>query len=261
MDYWERVRPTYIENWPSELTSLSITQVDVPLTVDEAVDLGMNQIELFETWLAEPVDRDKLPDLPDIYPIRQRIGKAVAKFPSGAFVRLGSRSPKDSWGWYENGPKVLSAEAALDLLLGTSERINDDLHMMVAHDYEPHIWVRQWQDIEPYEEFRCFARGGEIVGISQYDHLGRVHYPWIEENEGTLIFAIESFFDAFRQHCHVDPVIFDVFVKINGKGNTKRCETTLLEINPYFELTDPCLFDWRDPSMFDGRFLSVRPQP
>jgi hypothetical protein len=46
MDYFEIVKPTYLESWPTELRELSIPQVEIALTLDEAAALGSNISEL-----------------------------------------------------------------------------------------------------------------------------------------------------------------------------------------------------------------------
>ena len=97
MNYFELVKPTYIENWPNALCSLSLAQVDVPLTLDEAKALGTNIMEYGETF------GDAMADISDI---RERVAAELVKFPKGAFIRLGSRSPKDSWLGNREGFKV-----------------------------------------------------------------------------------------------------------------------------------------------------------
>lgn len=39
MNYWELVKPTYIENWEPKLYALSIPQVDIPITLEDAKDI------------------------------------------------------------------------------------------------------------------------------------------------------------------------------------------------------------------------------
>lgn len=253
MDYWERVLPSYIENWPAALHSLSIASVDVPLTVGEANLLGANMIDFGECFDLPPGTKR------DISHIRQRVADAVAGMPNGAFVRLGSRSPKDSWDGHRNGFKTTPGMDPLRLMLDASERIYEDLTLAIQHGYAPHIWVRQWIDIPRWAEFRCMMRGRKLVGVSQYNYLQGESFPEIVGNHGTIQWVIEQFFPAFREASHLDDVVFDVYLKRwTRRDNYSEWECKLLEINPFFCMTDPCLFAWNKE--FDGG-LRFNPPP
>ena len=93
----------------------------------------------------------------------------------------------------------------------------------------------------------------KLVGISQYNYLGGVVYPEIIHYADTVQWAIrEQFFPYFCKICHLPNVVFDVIVWVRTQGNERISEVKLLEINPFFEMTDPCLFDWANE--FDGSF-------
>lgn len=245
--YWDIVRPTYIENWPSGLYRLSIPSSGIALNRDKVLALGSNIAEYCITFEVTPSQ--------DITMIEAELEKLIIRYPDGAFVRLGSRSPKDSWLGYKEGFKVTDAKKALRIMLDGSERIVDDLHLALRMRYDPWIWVRQWIswiEENPWSEFRCFMKDRKLVGISQYNYLRGVVYPEIKSHEGIIKWGIEQFFKDFERECHLDDVVFDVFVKIKERGNEKQIEVKLLEINPFFEMTDPCLFYWREG--FDGSF-------
>jgi len=283
--YWDTVVPTYIENWPAALCSLSIPQVDVPLTVDDARRLGTNIIEFGEAFCAtpdqrpqmeaaatwansavaakllgqhEPPDKVEFPEIvtcvEDISDIRAKVASAVNTFPGGAFVRLGSRSPKDSWEWHRIGAKISSGEDPLRLLCDASERIYEDLALAISRNYSPHIFARQWLTIPEWSEFRCFMQGRKLVGISQYNYFRGAVYEEIVQNADTLRWVIaEQFFPDFLRASHLADVVFDVFVKCwSHRDNSRVWEVKLLEVNPFFEMTDPCMFAWKDG--FDGSF-------
>src|SRR5262249_28052081 len=135
---------------------------------------------------------------PDISGIRARVAEAVGRFPAGAFVRLGSRSPKDAWSWGRDGGQpglVQQGEDPLRVILDASERAAEDLRMALANDYAPHVFVRQWVDIEPWQEFRCFQRSKKLVGISQYFY--RQFLPKVEEHRSTIEWGIRHFHGVF----------------------------------------------------------------
>jgi hypothetical protein len=279
-NYWELVYPTYIENWPRALCSLSIAQTDIPLTVEAARRLGTNIQELGEAFCETDADREqsqkafdwsqramwarhnKQPEPPDrvdppkvnwviapISDIRKRVQDAIAAYPAGCFIRLGSRSPKDSWDLHRTGGKITTGDLdPLRYLLDCSERIMEDLLLAIHEEYPPHIFVRQWIDIPRWSEFRCFMENRKLVGISQYNYLDGEAFQEIINNAGCIQWAIKQFFPSFRDASHLDNVIFDVFVRCRKvSANTSQWEVKLLEINPFFNMTDPCLFSWNKP--------------
>lgn len=91
-------------------------------------------------------------------------------------------------------------------------------------------------------------RNRRLVGISQYNyHNGPI--PWIQEHEQELEWVIGNVFaPQFIKASHLDDVVFDVIVR--NRESEWSCK--LLEINPFLEMTDACLFDWRDGGDFDG---------
>jgi hypothetical protein len=245
-----RAQFTYIENWPSPLYDLSIPHIDLPLNQDEARALGSN-IRHFGHWFgsgpAKPLDR-----------IAQRLAAALDAFPGGAFVRLGSRSGKDSDFAQACGMRVTSLRGALLMLTDGSERIALDLRCALYLGYEPHIFVREWREIPNWAEFRCFMQDRRLIGISQYDCINLRHVPEIAGQAHGINAAIESFFQEFRQHVHVADVVFDVYLQPGARNDQRSFDVRLLEMNPFCTKTDACLFRWSPADSaagdFDGSF-------
>lgn len=257
-DHWALARPTYIENWPASLCRLSLAQADVPLSRDEARALGAEILELGE-MLAEVFGQPN----PALFAgLTARVDAAVRRFPKGAFVRLGSRSPKDSWLGAREGFRCKDGAKAITLLTDCSERVAEDLALALGQGYLPHIFVREWVDIPPWAEFRCFMRQRRLVGVSQYQYLQGAVFPEIAKWASDIEWAIRDvWFPGFRDACHLDDVVFDVFVRRRGRGNESEWEVRLLEINPLYEWTDPCLFDHRNGGDFDGSFRYQKAPP
>lgn len=282
-DYMNTACPTYLENWPAALAALSIKQTRIPLTRDEAKSLGTNIYELgemfgekepgyddkmalFSQWTHRKIwsnqtkeDPGPAPPMPkvnlvkgDIKPIRARVQEAIAAYPSGAFVRLGSRSPKDSWILNREGAKLTWKDESdcLRFLLD-SERVAEDLKLALDYGYDPSIYVREWIDFLPWQEWRCFMCNRELIGISQYEY--RDYYPEADFFHPVMTDAIrEQLWPKFREACHLDNVVFDVITKKIGEDNGSQYKAILLEINPFFRLTDPCLYSWQNVGDFDG---------
>jgi hypothetical protein len=228
--------PTYLENWPDTLHSLSIASVDIPLTRSEAIALGSNNIELGEAFAPEPLSMD---------PIRKKLTDAFKRLGGGpAFIRLGSRSPKDVFYWPKDTFQVDNADEALQLMTAGSERILDDLKLSLHFDHLPHLFLRQWVDIPEWAEFRCYMKNRRLVAVSQYYY--RKVYPEVLEDPSGILWAIEQFFlNQFRNASHLDDVVFDVVVTSRWLGRFHNWQVKLLEINPYWNLCDPCMFTWK----------------
>lgn len=263
--YFLACRPTYIENWPAALSSLSIPQAGLKLSRDQTERLGKNLGEYGAAFYPdEKFPEEGPPQIADIVTDLETIVQKNLGGTDRLFVRLGSRSPKDAW--CEIGPMVANADQAIERLCGISERVFEDLSMALHEGYDPYIWLRQWIDIEPWAEFRCFQRGRKLVGISEYDYLGDPSREVIEQH-GAMEWAIRRFWEQqFLPACHLDDVIFDVFLTRKPGMSTRDIrpdtgrpsyqsfvwEVRLLEINPFFYMTDPCLFNWHDEDDFDG---------
>lgn len=235
LKYFDIAKPTYIENWNRELCSLSIAQSNIELSFKDIVEPLLDLI-----W-----DNKKTPV---VKILEDRLHEEVIKFPKGAFIRLGSRSPKDI-----DIKPVFNGKEAVELLL-SSVRVFDDLVLAVQNRYNPHIFIREWIDIEEHFEFRCFMKDRKSVGISQYQY--NKTYLEIINNAPSIEWVIQQFFPKFQKASELDDVVFDVFLKYKKRFDGKTAwEVKLLEINPFFEMTDPCLFDWRKPEEFKGQFL------
>ena len=119
--YFAEVSPTYIENWAPALYELSIPQSQIALSSEEAGVLG-SRIRGYKHWF--PANNDET-----ISRVEQAIGLALITFSDGAFIRLGSRSAKDSLHALSRGLRVTNAQDALRMLTTSSLRVAFDLRL------------------------------------------------------------------------------------------------------------------------------------
>jgi len=245
-EHWKLARPTYIENWSPALRALSVRSEGFGLLTTEAATLGRMNGEWGEAFVAYHPTQYPWEDELTIERLTGRVDELVRRFPNGAFVRLGSRSPKDSWWGHEHGFQCFEGMTAMRLLLDSSERVHDDLSMALHYTYNPWIWVREWRDIPHWAEFRCFMRDRKLVGVSQYFYreLWCPGDALVSPRE-LLADLTETFWPRFQRICPLDDVVFDITTDNPGAW-------TLIEINPFFDLTDPCLYSWADGGDFDG---------
>ncbi len=248
--YFSMVCPTYIENWSSDLYHMSIPQIDVPLSLAEVNVLGSN-IKGLGQYFSEAGQ--------PIAQIRKRLEAALCHFPDGAFVRLGSRSAKDSLYVQHYGLRITNAYAAIKMLTEASARVLFDLLLARRNHYCPHIFVRRWMEIPVWAEFRCFMKNRKLIGISQYDCKNLRHCQEIAQTAKEIRTAIEKFFEKFKELSHLDDVVFDVFAIMPEKEETNvSVDIKLIELNPFFPKTDACLFNWSDDNGFDGSFRYIQ---
>jgi len=247
-EYFDTVKPTYIENWPAGLVNHSVATVHFPL-VDEQVRalIAHNYMALEDGRF--PTEEEKIV----LKELETNIQKYIAQFPKGAFVRLGSRSPKDSWLGHREGFRCTSGTYALKLLCD-SERIYDDLHLVLGNGYTPHLVVREWLEIQPWQEFRAFYKNRKLVGISQYNYLRREVFPEILELAGTIEWAIRVKSEIVAPLLPADDVVVDYVYKIRQRGNERINEVILLECNPFTIYTDPCMFNWSQDTFQEFEF-------
>lgn len=91
MHIFDEVKLTYIENWPDRLINHSVATVHFPLAGEQVKALlAYNYMSLKDGLRPSQDDENALKELTGT------IDRYINQFPKGAFVCLGSRSPKDS---------------------------------------------------------------------------------------------------------------------------------------------------------------------
>jgi hypothetical protein len=235
-----RDSPTFLENWPPALAVLSFRQVSVPLSRREAEAFSA----LFLARDGDPEDPVDDWFVPVLDGVRARLDDAVSAFPAGAFVRLGSRSPKDDWDIRSDGSaKVRDGAHAMRRLTGSLERIPDDIGVALKAGYSPTIFVREWADLPAWSEFRCFVDQAGVYAVSQYDYVDGAVHPEIAGRADEILERIALFVDKrVLPVLHVAPVVVDVAFR---SGDVE--DPVLVEINPAGRRTDPALYRDDEP--------------
>ena len=176
----------------------------------------------------------------------------------GAFIKLSTRSPKDSHIAFanarreyesllsskgENVPvndklihlaevvieslRVRTGEYAIKLLL-SSDRVGEDLEYALEKgddDFTKCICLilREWVDIPQWAEFRGFVWSGQLTAIGQYNHL--VMFPQLKQQEARVRTDLESFYASIKDQIPLDRYIID-FAWTEEK-------VYLTEVNPF----------------------------
>lgn len=238
-EFFTNAAKTFIENWPSLLFNESIATAMFQLTsqeVDSLIEVNIHTIEQTEKTPSEEA-------VSVVSQLEDKLTKYIRRFPRGAFVKLGSRSPKDSWIGHKEGFCCHDGRKAIKLF-NDSERINDDLLAARYYGYLSYIAVREWIEIPAWAEFRGFIKDRKLVGLSQYNYLDRKAYPEIMENADSIQWAIQRKVDRIADLLPLPDIVADFLYKVRVYGNERINEVVLIELNPFDFWTDPCLFNW-----------------
>ena len=266
---------TNIENWYESLKVYTMTTFFIPMSIELAkAFVHHHQQSKGEGKVTS--DEERL-----LNNIEIEIEAIIYSFKdpkNGAFVRLSTRSPKDSritrkksdqvfqeemkkGEGDENsrliaivkssilGLKVISGKEAMELLLD-SQRVYDDLITALQFSkkkgFTQKIFIREWIDIPIDMEFRGFVHKKNLNAISQYYHY--LLFPNLPKQIPIIEKRIKEFYDSIKNKITLDSFIIDVAVL--------KDRVILIELNPFFLGTDPCLFSWKtDRKIFeDGPF-------
>lgn len=238
--------PFFIENWSPGLRAISVQTEILELFQRQGDDL----IKIIEATWDDPHDPWSVPWAVEL---AQMLEVMIGAVGNRAFIRLGSRSPKDNPLQMNRDCIPIPAYTGRQAVefLSYSERVLVDLMQQRRALHRPSICVRRWIDMDTDQEFRCFIENREIVGITQY-YLDHGYSSWIGRNvraiEGTLRDYLSK---VVLKLTHLSSLTVDVIL-------TRDMRPTLLEINP--PVTSGIVF----PGLFragglDGSFRFVKP--
>ena len=165
-----------------------------------------------------------------------RLDAAVARQGGDCFVRLTSRSPKDSLRALRLGLRVADGRQALALFLEASQRCAHDLRMSLDCAIPLAIVVRPWLRFEARQEWRVFMRNHAWAGASARVGLGAADRPWLERRAAALRPHLFGLVTTLARASPTTDVAFDVIV--SDEPNGADDPVVLLDANPLGPLTD-----------------------
>jgi Fic family protein len=229
----------------------TVATIFFPLAIAEVDSIIVHNVINFESGAIPSDEQGRT-----LKALEKKITEKIKYFPRGAFIRLGSRSPKDSYEAHQRKYCYHAGQEAVKALCD-SERVHDDLWLARSNDYTPYIVVREWVIIQPWQEFRCFVRGRKLVGISQYNYLNHEVFSEIIDNADRIEWTLRKKIEQVAPLLLLDDIVVDLVYKAKGIGNTIVNTAILLEVNPYSPYTDPCLFNWSKDSFkfFEFRYF------
>ncbi|MBX3668460.1 MAG: hypothetical protein KF778_08670 [Rhodocyclaceae bacterium] len=235
---------TWLEHWPPALQLLSLRHQGLALTPLELCALGRQNGVAAAAFGPEPTAGA---DALVLSCLTGRLDTLLRQLGGNrAFIRLGSRSPKDTPLAVLGGLEVRSGAEALAVLCAGSARLAFDLRVALQADLPVWVFLREWVDISWPDEWRGFLRRGRLVAACPY-HYRHPLPPSasIEAIQRNLIRMGAAVAAARRGSPEAD-LVFDVWLPA-GDGHAAK----LIEINPWGEPTDAGLFSWADADL-DG---------
>ena len=255
---------TGLDRWYDSLKDKTFRSEVVELTPSEARAI----VTCWEKHFQHRDSNDSLPGEKDVeipaalQGLVSRLSSSIAALSpeKGAFIKLSTRSPKDSHiafararEDYEsrvnaqsghppqsiNDKLICLAQVVIDSLrvrtgdyavklLLSSDRVGEDLEYALEKgdkDFAKCISLilREWVDIPQWAEFRGFVWGGRLNAIGQYNHL--VMFPQLKQNSSKIKADLESFYALIKDHIPLDRYIID-FAWTEEK-------VYLIEVNPF----------------------------
>ncbi|RNA08611.1 cell division cycle 123-like protein [Brachionus plicatilis] len=198
-----------------------------------------------DSWDEEEEDKN----YPDFREFDEILKEKLKTFSNKVFIKLNWSSPKDAF-WVLNKLSCCSL-SDIYMLLKSSDFISHDLNQAFSQcedneemrqtidSFEYKLIMREWVNINPSMEFRCFVNKDRLVGISQREC--RSFYQILLDGRNEMMQRIEYFFAEKIQGKFLDEsFVFDVCL---GKKSIK-----LLDFNPFCSKTDSLLYSWEELS-------------
>ncbi|MCY3414165.1 MAG: hypothetical protein INQ03_21145 [Candidatus Heimdallarchaeota archaeon] len=255
-DFDEVIEKTKIESWYPSVERYTIPTWFVSLTLHQ-VELLIAQYEYYQELEEFDLTDPALQDL-----IRTIDKLEGVDFEAGIFVRLSTRSPKDSKIALVKGKQVLenhsdlinenqktilqmeahktalkvhSGEEAIQILC-SSTRVYDDLKEAVEKHSPGKLIIRQWKEMRLEHEFRGFVYDNTLTALTQYFHY--CYFPGLKDKMGDIQRRVTKLFEEFKDKVDMDNYIIDFVV-------TEK-DAYLVEFNPFlYGAAEPGLFSWK----------------
>lgn len=211
-------------------------------TAGASAESGTNWLEAGLSAASPPAGtREALAEL------EMAIDAAIAKTKGedgGCFVKLDTRSAKDSLALRTRGTLRVCTGAEAVELLGCSKRVAEDVESALASELPLCVAVRTWVPVVAWSEMRSFVCGRKMTALSQY--FAARYLPLLLKHREGLVARIRQAFDTLlaNQLPYENAVIDWALV---GQGDDPNAlKLIVLELNPFSRTTGACLFSWVD---------------
>lgn len=227
----EHIWQTSIASWPEELLALALPC--------QQINIGADDLSLLAAWAAgQTLDNEMLSD-----DFSTDLGTALEACPEGAHLRYDLCSLKLG----PRPPQIVNTRGFQQIAMRANARVASLLMAHQTQRFPLSLYVFAWQQMPPWSEFRVFIKERRVIGISQYHHDRA--FAEMAQILPALRPALVPFSNALLQALHMEDVVADIFVEMDTSG---RAHIRLMELNPFLQRTDPCMFSWKNGGDFDG---------
>ncbi|KAJ8324407.1 hypothetical protein O5D80_006666 [Batrachochytrium dendrobatidis] len=223
---------------PSEVNHAPLAEYDVDSDTSSEVNQDVSDTE-------EDTPNPSFPTL------EAHIISSITRLGGRIFPKLNWSSPKDA-AWITFATTLqCTTPADIFLLLKSSDFIAHDLSHAYEEcvDFEPghdqdrpkefELVLREWFDLAPSMQFRCFVHHGDLVGMCQRDSGN--YFEFLKLNRNTIELDLCRFFDSKISGKFPDPsYVFDVYM------NARTRNIWLMDFNPFGPTTDALLYTWQE---------------
>lgn len=230
------VTATFMENWPEGLVRMAPPHLAHSLSADDLKAL-ISQEPILRPLVGVECRKSFSQAL------KAWIGNALPRFSCGAFARLGMCS----FTTRKRPPRRLTAAwQAYRQLAHPGERAAS-MALRRTFASEP-VWLflRAWRDIPPWTELRLFFRDRQLMGATQL-HT-QYFYSQLAAAASDTVVVLREAEAKIAEQLHLPRVVVDIRLTLED------AHFELVELNPFFPLTGPGLFNWTDGGDFDRTF-------
>ena len=221
---------------PSKIIKISKEFVEY-LSGEQSKDSGEEMIFGEEEKASEPT-----------FPLLEKETAKCIKLLGGCvFAKLNWSAPCDAaWTKVGNSLKCNNFSEICDLLKSSdtisSFDLCENIVLCVSQNsefFQHFLVLREWREIDPCYEFRCFVKNGELIAISQRNHSD--YYSFLCQMKMEILELIGKFFHTeMKKRLLIPNCVFDCFI-VAG-----LMKVILLDFSAFNELTDALLYTWEE---------------
>lgn len=228
------------ENWYSKFEKISIPSryIEIPKDIveyfqDEIIVLpkecypdDTNDEESDESDVLQP------PEFPEF---SASITSTIARLSGAAFIKTNWHCPKDAF-WITAG-QTLKVKDITDVyqLLKASSIVKKDLDCPIVKKY--FIVLKEWREIHPGTEFRCFVKNRSLIAISPRD-WPQYHKHILTQKLDIVSDIVSLFKEKIKHEFPLENFVFDVV-------RDSKDKVYLIDFSPFDEQYTECLaFNW-----------------
>jgi len=267
-----KVRGADIEQWYDALKDVTYETVFLPITIEE----GKAMVEIYDS---KDTGASVSPQLNEtIRAMTSKLQTVMNKYESGCFIKLSSRSAKDSSISSDRTKNIFrklinevpnptlndkliainrahilalqltDAKEVVDMFLG-SERINSDLKLALdySHNWTQDFVIREFVPVPIEFEFRAFVVNNQLRGMCQYYHY--MYFPRLVDNKVLIDQLVHKKFEEIKD---LVPIPDKTYV-IDWAVDLDRQKVYIIELNPFGDYegmgTSPSMFKLHEHQM------------